>query len=107
MFTINQVVEVANDQLVEVPYYEEKLKKVLSEMNIHSTTSATEDGLYALVLFCLEKNRVEQALLSLQENGIGNTVNTSISVMPASMHFEIPLHIHKSSRFVIFLSYMY
>ena len=40
--------------------------------------------------FCLENHRIEDLIFLLQEHGIGNTCNTSVSVIPASLHLEVP-----------------
>ena len=88
------------DILAEVSSYEEKLEKVLVSLNVQATSLKTKDTDHTLVMFCLENNRVEDVILRLQENGIGNSrSDTSISVIPASVHFEVPLEKHPNHRY--------
>ena len=77
----------------EAESYEERITKLLvDELDIRATSLKTKDGGHILVTFCLETHRVEDVLLKLQENGIGNSPSdTSISVIPSSVHFEVPL----------------
>ena len=77
----------------EAESYEEKITKLLvDELDIRATSLKTKDDGHILVTFCLETHRVEDVLLKLQENGIGNSPSeTSISVIPSSVHFEMPL----------------
>ena len=77
----------------EAESYEEKINKLLvDELDIRATSLKTKDDSHILVTFCLETHRVEDVLLKLQENGIGNSPSeTSISVIPSSVHFEVPL----------------
>ena len=92
--------ESEEEVLGDVTSYEEKLEKVLLNLNVQATSLKTKDANYALVTFCLENTRVEDALLRLQENGIGNSPSdTSISVIPASVHFEVPLEYDQNHRY--------
>ena len=91
---------VVEEEKAKVPYYEEKLEKLLLEMNIKATSLPTKDDSHALVAFSLDKVAVEETLLSLQKIGVGNTDHTSISVIPASVHFETPRHSQQCLRFV-------
>ena len=77
----------------EAESYEDRITKLLvDELDIRATSLKTKDGGHILVTFCLETHRVEDVLLKLQENGIGNSPSdTSISVIPSSVHFEVPL----------------
>ena len=77
----------------EAESYEERITKLLvDELDIRATSLKTKDDGHILVTFCLETHRVEDVLLKLQENGIGNSPSdTSISVIPSSVHFEVPL----------------
>ena len=77
----------------EAESYEEKITKLLvDELDIRATSLKTKDDSHILVTFCLKTHRVEDVLLKLQEKGIGNSPSeTSISVIPSSVHFEVPL----------------
>ena len=75
-----------------VESYTERIEKILIDLNVNATSLRTKDDAHILVTFCLENSKVENVLLLLQENGIGNSPSeTSISVIPASVHFEVPL----------------
>ena len=80
--------------------YEERLESILLSLNVQATGLQTKDNGHTLVTLCLENNRVEDFLLQLQEKGIGNSPSeTSISVLPASVHFEVPLKDDPNSRY--------
>ena len=83
----------------DVESYTEKLEKILVDLNVNATSLKTKDNNHVLVTFCLENSKVENVLLLLQENGIGNSPSeTSISVMPASVHFEVPAEDNSNKR---------
>ena len=83
----------------DVESYTEKLEKILVDLNVNATSLKTKDNCHVLVTFCLENSKVENVLLLLQENGIGNSPSeTSISVMPASVHFEVPAEDNSNHR---------
>ena len=71
-------------------------------LNVQATSLKTKDNNHILVTFCLENAKVEDVLLRLQETGIGNSPSdTSISVIPSSVHFEVPLEYEPSLRYFI------
>ena len=76
----------------EAESYTQRIEKILLDLDVNATSLKTKDDAHILVTFCLENSKVEDVLLLLQENGIGNSPSeTSISVIPASVHFEVPL----------------
>ena len=82
-----------------VESYTERIQKILFDLNVNATSLRTKDDAHILVTFCLENSKVENVLLLLQENGIGNSPSeTSISVIPASVHFEVPLADDSNNR---------
>ena len=82
-----------------VESYTERIEKILIDLNVNATSLRTKDDGHILVTFCLENSKVENVLLLLQENGIGNSPSeTSISVIPASVHFEVPLADDSNNR---------
>ena len=84
----------------DVESYTERIEKILIDLNVHATSLKTKDNDHILVTFCLENSKVEDALLLLQENGIGNSPSeTSISVMPVSVHLEVPLENNLDQRY--------
>ena len=72
----------------------DKLEKlainVLSSFRVCPKTLRSNDDKFIAYTFCLENHRVEDLILNLQKYGIGNTSKTSISVIPASVHLEVP-----------------
>ena len=91
--------ETEHNVLQDIESYEEKVEKILLDLNVPATSLRTKDNGHILVTFCLENSSVENALLRLQESGIGNSPSdTSISVIPASVHFEIPLQDDQTFR---------
>ena len=84
----------------EVESYTQKIEKILVDLNVNATSLKTKDNGHVLVTFCLENSKVEDVLLLLQENGIGNSPSeTSISVVPASVHFEVPTGDNSNQRY--------
>ena len=84
----------------DVESYTDKIEKILVDLNVNATSLKTKDNDHVLVTFCLENSKVEDVLLRLQENGIGNSPSeTSISVMPASVHFEVPTGDDSNQRY--------
>ena len=63
---------------------------ILDVFRVKPRTLQSPDGKYTQFSFCLENYRVEALILLLQENGIGSTENTTVSMIPASLHLEIP-----------------
>ena len=76
----------------DVESYEEKIEKIVLELNVQATSLKTKDSGHTLVTFCLENSSIENTLIRLQEHGIGSSPSdTSISVIPASVHFQVPI----------------
>ena len=63
---------------------------VLSSFRVCPKTFRSNDDKFIAHTFCLENHRVEDLIINLQKHGIGNTSKTSISVIPASVHLEVP-----------------
>ena len=97
---LNDKEEEEEEVFQDVESYTEKLEKILVGLNVNATSLKTKDNCHVLVTFCLENSKVENVLLLLQENGIGNSPSeTSISVMPASVHFEVPTEDNSNQRY--------
>ena len=67
--------------------YERALTDILSSINVSQAISQkSKDGNFVLVTFCVGNEHLEDTIIRLGERGIGNTVNTSISIIPTSVH---------------------
>ena len=67
--------------------YEKALSEILASLNVSQAISQkTKDNDFALVTFCVSNELLEETILRLGEKGIGNTPNTSISILPTSVH---------------------
>ena len=67
--------------------YERALTDILSSINVSQAISQkSKDGNFVLVTFCVGNELLEDTIIRLGERGIGNTVNTSISIIPTSVH---------------------
>ena len=67
--------------------YERALTDVLSSLNVSQAISQkSKDGNFNLITFCVGNELLEDTIIRLGERGIGNTVNTSISIIPTSVH---------------------
>ena len=67
--------------------YEKALSEILTSLNVSQAISQkTKDDDFALVTFCVRNDLLEETILRLGEKGIGNTPNTSISILPTSVH---------------------
>ena len=70
--------------------FEVVLYNLLGTFQVNPRTTKTNDGHYTQFSIFLENYKVERLILLLQANGIGSTENTSVSVIPASVHLEVP-----------------
>ena len=71
--------------------YERALTDVLSSLNVSQAISQkSKDGNFNLITFCVGNELLEDTIIRLGERGIGNTVNTSISIIPTSVHVMKP-----------------
>ena len=67
--------------------YERALTDILNSLNVSQAISQkSKDGNFVLVTFCVSNELLEDTIIRLGERGIGNTVNTSISILPTSVH---------------------
>ena len=70
--------------------YETVLLEVLMSLNVSQAISQkSKDNNFVLVTFCVDNELLEEAIIRLGEHGIGNTTNTSISVLPTSVHVSL------------------
>lgn len=70
--------------------FELVLFDLLDAFKVKPRTLRSHDDNYMQFSFCLENYKIEQLILLLQKNGIGSTPNTSVSVIPVSIHLEVP-----------------
>ena len=70
--------------------FEVVLFDLLDAFKVKPRTLRSHDDNYMQFSFCLENYKIEQLILLLQKNGIGSTPNTSVSVIPVSIHLEVP-----------------
>ena len=80
---------------------------ILDIFKVKPRTLQSPDGNYTQFSFCLENYRVEALILHLQEKGIGNTENTTVSMIPASLHLEIPPEEGFFTRYCIWKTIIY
>ena len=67
--------------------FENTLLDVLTSLDIRQAISQkTKDNNFVLVTFCVNNELLEETFIRLGERGIGNSANTSISILPASVH---------------------
>ena len=91
------------------PDLEEKLKKLIEKFQVDAKITRSYDDDRIQFCFVLENYRVDDLISSLQNNGIGLLPCTSVSVIPASVHFEGPPRDHfiaRYSQFYIRTKYM-
>ena len=71
--------------------HENALIDVLTSLNVSKAISQkSKDNNFALVTFCVENDMLEETIIRLGERGIGNTHDTSISILPTSVHVAKP-----------------
>jgi hypothetical protein len=71
--------------------YEKALLEVLTSLNVSKAISQkSKDNDFALVTFCVENDLLEETIIRLGERGIGNANDTSISILPTSVHVAKP-----------------
>ena len=87
--------------LFEEDDLEKLVINVLSSFRVCPKTFRSNDDKFIAHTFCLENHRVEDLILNLQKHGIGNTSKTSISVIPASVHLEVPKEEEIEKRYFI------
>ena len=68
---------------------EEILNKIFKEFKVTPKILRSYDNNFLRFSFYLENYRIESLVWRLHEKGIGSTENTSVSVIPASMHLEV------------------
>ena len=85
--------------LVEETTIEETVNELLEILNVksRSTVHTSQNGNFKLVQFCIPSGDVEPTLIRMQQFGIGNRDYTSVSVFPASIHFESGLQWDQNS----------
>ena len=80
----------------------EKLKKLLEKFQVDAKITRSYDDDRIQFCFVLENYRVDDLISSLQNNGIGLLPCTSVSVIPASVHFEGPPRENFLARYIQF-----
>ena len=69
--------------------FEQILYKILDEFNITAKVLQSYDNNFLQFSIHLENHRIEKLMIALYKNGIGSTANTSVSVIPTSIHMEV------------------
>ena len=75
-----------------------KVENLLETFQIDAKMTRSYDN-YIKYCFMLENFKVQDLILQLQTIGVGSTSRTSVSVIPASLHFEMPSAQHFITRY--------